>query len=101
VLIALRPLSSDDATSVRLLDAEGRWLAVHDYQPALGAAPTLKWIRGSRVMDRHLLPLPEDFAGGEVQAALVAYERFRSTPLPPMDERFTEAPLGIWTLTLP
>jgi hypothetical protein len=98
-LVALRPLTSDDATSVRLTDGDGRWLATHDYQPALGAVPTLKWIRGSRVVDRHLLPLPEDSAGGEVRATLVAYERFRMTPLPPMDGRFgEETPLGTWTL---
>ena len=97
-IMALRPLVSDDGTSVRLIDGEGRWLAAHDCQPALGAVPTLKWIGGSRVIDRHLLPLPEDFAGGEVRATLVAYERFRMTALPPMDGRFSEVPLGTWTL---
>jgi len=95
-LVALRPLTSDNATSVRLMDGEGRWLATHDCQPALSAIPTLKWIRGSQVMDRHLLPLPEDVTVGEVQATLVAYERFRMTPLPPMDGRFSEVPLGTW-----
>jgi len=97
-LVALRPLTSDDATSVRLTDGDGRWLATHDYQPALGAVPTLKWIRGSRVVDRHLLPLREDFTGGEVRATLVAYERFRMTPLPPMDGRFSQVPLGMWVV---
>jgi len=96
-LVALRPLTSDDATSVRLMDADGRWLARHDMQPALSAVPTLKWIRGSRVVDRHLLPLPEDFTSEEVRATLVAYERFRMTSLPPMDGRFSEVPLGTWT----
>ena len=96
--IARRPMTSDVAVSVRLFDAEGRWLAVHDYQPALGAIPTLKWIRGSRIVDRHLLPLPADFTGGEVRATLVAYERFRLTPLPVMDSRFGEVPLGTWML---
>lgn len=97
-IVALRPLVSDDGTSVRLIDGEGRWLAAHDCQPALGAVPTLKWIGGSRVTDRHLLPLPEDFGGGEVRATLVAYERFRMTALPPMDGRFSEVPLGTWDL---
>jgi hypothetical protein len=96
-LVALRPLTSDDATSVRLMDADGRWLARHDMQPALSAVPTLKWVRGSRVVDRHLLSLPEDFTGEEVRATLVAYERFRMTSLPPMDGRFNEVPLGTWT----
>jgi hypothetical protein len=95
-LVALRPLTSDVSTSVRLMDGTGRWLATHDCQPALGAVPTLKWIRGSRVVDRHLLPLGEDFTAGEVQATLVAYERFRMTSLPPMDGRFSQVPLGVW-----
>ena len=97
-LVALRPLTSDDGTSVRLVDGEGRWLATDDCQPALGAVPTLKWIRGSRVVDRHVLPLREDSTGGEVRATFVAYERFRMTPLPPMDGRFSEVPLGTWPL---
>ncbi len=96
-LVGLRPLTTDDATSVRLLDDAGGWLATHDYQPALGAIPTLKWIRGSRVLDRHLLPLPDGYASS-VRAVLLAYERFRLTPLPILDERFGEVPLGTWTL---
>ncbi len=95
-LVALRPLVDDIATSVRLMAPDGRWLARHDMQPALGAVPTLKWIRGSRVTDRHLLAVPPDFGGDTVQAALVAYERFRQTPLVVLDERFSQVPLGIW-----
>jgi hypothetical protein len=96
VLVGLRPLTDDDATSVRLLAPDGRWLARHDMQPALGAIPTLKWIRGSRVTDRHLLSVPQDFDGAEVRATLVAYERFRQAPLVIMDNRFGEVPLGTW-----
>jgi hypothetical protein len=97
-LVALRPLTSDDGISVRLVDESGHWLDTHDCQPGLGAVPTLKWIRGSLVIDRHLLQIPGDFAGGQVRATLVAYENFRATPLPSMDSRFTEVPLGQWTL---
>lgn len=97
-LVALRPLTSDDGISVRLIDETGRWLDTHDCQPGLGAVPTLKWIRGSRVIDRHLLQIPGDFAGGQVRATLVAYENFRATPLSSMDSRFGEIPLGHWTL---
>jgi hypothetical protein len=95
-LVALRPLTADASTSVRLMGDDGRWLAAHDIQPALGAVPTLKWIRGSRVIDRHLLPIPEDFTGASVYATIVAYERFRLTPLLPMDGRFDAVPLGTW-----
>lgn len=97
-LVAFRPPTRDDRTSVRLMDEAGWWLAIHDSQPAMGAIPTLKWIRGSRVMDRHLLLVPEGFAGESVQAALAAYEGFRMTPLLPMDERFEAVPLGTWAL---
>ncbi len=96
-LVGLRPLTDDYATSIRLIDADGRWLARHDWQPALGAIPTLKWIRGSYVVDRHLLPVPDDFTGDTVQAELVAYERFREAPLLPMDGRFGQVPLGSWS----
>jgi hypothetical protein len=95
-LVALRPLTSDDATSARLADGDGRWLDTHDCQPGLGAVPTLKWIRGSRVVDRHLLEIPEGFSGDSFRATMVAYERFRMAPLPSMDPRFSEAPLGTW-----
>ncbi len=90
-LVGLRALTADNATSVRLTDEAGRFLGAHDCQPALGTVPTLKWIAGSRVWDRHLIPLPADWTGGTVRATLVAYERFRMTPLPPMDDRRWEA----------
>ncbi len=97
-LAALRPLTDDDGISVRLLAPDGRWLDRHDIQPALGAIPTLKWIRGSLVADRHLLHVPGDFDGDQVQATLVAYERFRMTTLAPLDGRFSQVPLGTWSL---
>jgi hypothetical protein len=95
-LVSLKPMTGDLATSVRLMDNGGRWLDRHDMQPAQGAVPTLKWIRGSRVIDRHLLSVPEDFTGDMVQAALVAYERFREITLPVLDGRFRDVPLGSW-----
>ncbi|MGQ9709574.1 MAG: protein O-mannosyl-transferase family [Anaerolineae bacterium] len=90
-LVGLRALTDDVATSVRLTDEAGRYLGAHDCQPALGTIPTLKWIRGSRVRDRHLIPIPADWTGGPVRATLVAYERFRMTPLLPLDDRRWEA----------
>ncbi len=90
-LVGRRALTADIATSVRLTDGTGRFLGAHDCQPALGTVPTLKWIGGSRVRDRHLIPIPADWEGDNVRATLVAYERFRMTPLPPMDDRRWEA----------
>ncbi|MBN1179193.1 MAG: DUF2723 domain-containing protein [Anaerolineae bacterium] len=97
-LVGMHALTADYSTSVRLVAEDGRWLASHDGQPALGAVPTLKWIAGSRVTDRHVLPLPADFSGGGVSATLVAYERFRLAPLVPMSGWFYTVPLGTWTL---
>jgi hypothetical protein len=90
-LVGLRALTDDVATSVRLMDEAGRYLGAHDCQPALSTVPTLKWIGGSRVRDRHLIPIPADWTGGAVRATLVAYERFRMTPLLPLDDRRWEA----------
>ncbi len=93
-----RPLTSDDGISVRLVDGNGQRLAAHDSQPALGAMPTLKWIRGSRIADRHLLSIPLDLPAGEFQLALTAYDNFSLTPLLPLDSRLAGAvPLGSWT----
>jgi hypothetical protein len=97
-LVGLHGLTIDAATSVRLTGDNGQWLASHDSQPALGAIPTLKWIRGSRVVDRHRLSIPAGFTGDGVQATMVAYERFRLAPLVPMDERFSAVPLGEWNI---
>lgn len=101
MFVGLRPLTDDYSISVRLADAEGRRLAMHDYQPALGAIPTLKWIRGSVVSDRHIIPLPSGFTDGTVQVTLVAYERFRMTPLPVPAGRPGEVPVGTWNLHRP
>ncbi|MCJ7736915.1 MAG: hypothetical protein MUQ10_06310 [Anaerolineae bacterium] len=98
-LVCLAPMTDDLATSVRLMDADGRWLDRHDMQPAQGAIPTLKWIRGSRVVDRHVLSIPDEFTGDTVQAVLVAYERFREITRPVLDGRFRDAPLGSWPLS--
>jgi hypothetical protein len=94
--LGLKPLVSDNAISVRLLDEVGNWRYVHDLQPALGAIPTLKWIRGSRVTDPHPLQVPLDMDGAVIRALLVVYDNFRGNVLPPMDGRMDGVPLGEW-----
>ncbi|UCC64861.1 MAG: hypothetical protein JSV36_07415, partial [Anaerolineae bacterium] len=96
--LALKPLVSDNGVSVRLLDEAGQWRQMHDLQPALGALPTLKWIRGARIVDPHPLSVPPDITGGAVRATLVVYENFLGTPLPPLDGRMTQVPLGEWAV---
>ncbi len=96
--LALKPLVSDDAVSVRLLDEAGQWRYLHDLQPGLGAIPTLKWIRGSRVTDPHPILVPLDMDGDFMTASLVVYDNFRGNVLPPMDGRMDGVPLGEWGL---
>lgn len=96
--LALKPLVNDDMVSVRLWDETGQLRQMHDLQPALGAIPTLKWIRGSRIIDTHSLVVPQDIAGHVVRATLVVYEQFRGTPLLPLDSRMERIPLGEWEL---
>jgi len=96
--LALKPLVHDNGVSVRLLDEVGQLRQMHDLQPALGAIPTLKWIRGSRITDPHPLSVPDDITGEIARATLVVYERFRGVPLPPLDGRMGSVPLGEWKI---
>jgi hypothetical protein len=98
--LALKPLVTDNSVNVSLWDESGALRARHDLQPALGAIPTLKWITGARVVDPHPLQVPADVDTGAVSATLVVYERFRGTPLRPLDGRVGEVqvPLGAWPL---
>jgi hypothetical protein len=96
--VALKPLVNDNGVSVRLWDEAERLRHMHDLQPALGAIPTLKWIRGSHVTDPHPLLIPHDLDGEVLKASLVVYENFRSTPLVPMDGRMETVPLGQWLI---
>jgi hypothetical protein len=97
--VAQRPLVGDYSVSVRLWDAAGQLRQRHDLQPALGALPTLKWIQGSRVVDPHPVFVPSDVPEGGVTASAVVYDGFRGTPLPPLDGRMGEVPLGEWVLS--
>ena len=92
--LSLRPLTRDRKVAVQAL----AWGANHDSVPALGAIPTLKWIRGTRVRDRHFLLLPEG-AGGEAALQLDVYDHFtQQRSLALLDERLAKlgsmTPLG-------
>jgi hypothetical protein len=57
-----------------------------DGVPAIGAMPTFKWVRGSRIGDTHLLPIRAG-ASGQGQLTVGLYDAFTSQSLPPLDER--------------
>jgi hypothetical protein len=82
--LAARPLVNDYIVSARV-EGNGLYRA-HDGVPALGAVPTLKWIRGSRVTDRHPFDLGEH--AGDLRGTVVVYDSASQLPLPPLDERY-------------
>ncbi|BCX05809.1 MAG: hypothetical protein KatS3mg053_3747 [Candidatus Roseilinea sp.] len=82
--LAARPLVNDYIVSVRV-EGDGLY-RTHDGVPALGAIPTLKWIRDSRVMDRHPFDLGD--YRGPLRGSVVVYDSVNRLPLPPLDERY-------------
>jgi hypothetical protein len=83
---AARRLTDDFIVSVRVGGA------AHDGVPALGALPTLKWMRGQRIEDRHPVPLVDGHRGG----VIVVYDSVSRLDLPILDERY----LGRFTFEL-
>lgn len=82
--LAARPLVDDYVVSARVL-GENVYRA-HDSVPALGAIPTLKWIRGSVVDDLH--PFSADVSQQVSQGEVVVYDSVNRLALPLLDERY-------------
>jgi hypothetical protein len=91
---SLRPLTHDYAISVSLVGADGRLLGQHDTTPALGAIPTLKWIRGTEVDDLHLITAPTTYQG-QAFLRLIIYDAFTLQPLAVADERLSKLGQGV------
>jgi hypothetical protein len=83
--LAAQPITRDWIVSARLSNAN-RLAVAHDGVPALGAVPTLKWIRGMRIVDRH--PLRTDDATSPYTGAVLVYDSATRLPLQPLDERY-------------
>ncbi len=92
-LVGARPITNDYTVSVSLVDGNGASLAQHDGTPALGAIPTLKWIRGTTVFDEHELLVPPGAAGGGT-LRLTVYDAFTIQALPVLDERLARLGQG-------
>jgi hypothetical protein len=98
---AARPVLRDRIVSLRLVgyEADGfywAWTDLHDGVPALGAIPTLKWVRGSWVRDPHPLTVaPTATPGQEVGGILRLYDAFTNRPVPILDEDILTNYLGI------
>jgi hypothetical protein len=101
-----RPLERDYIVSTALtgLNPDGTWAwrESHDTVPALGAIPTLKWIRASAVLDPHRMTIPDGVPPVPVVGSLQIYDHFTQRSLPHLDERL-EPPieLGVWNVVAP
>jgi hypothetical protein len=83
--LSLGALTHDRVVSVQAL----AWGVHHDSVPALGTVPTLKWIQGAEVQDRHFLPLPKK-ASGDTDLHLIVYDHFTRQPLALLDDRLAK-----------
>jgi len=89
-LMAKKPLLRDYVVSVRLTDGAGRPLSQDDTVPALGAIPTLKWIRGSSISDVHFVSVPVGAQVGTLRLSLIVYDAFTMRKLGVLDDRLAK-----------
>jgi hypothetical protein len=82
--LAARAITTDDIVSARV-DGDG-FHAAHDGVPALGTLPTLKWIRGAWITDRHPISLGD--YRGPLHGSVLVYNSFTQQQLPALDERY-------------
>jgi len=96
--LAARPITADDTVSVAIVGPNYQWQALSDGTPAGGAIPTLKWIAGSRIHDRHYLTIPAGAAPGTATLSLTLYDAFTQRIVPVLDRdlaaRGQSVPLG-------
>jgi hypothetical protein len=100
--VATRPILRDYSVSVQMT-GQG-WRVSDDSVPALGAIPTLKWIAGSSITDRHVLTIPADAAPGPATISLILYDNFTQEPLALLDAELIKQgqsiPVGTWTVVV-
>ncbi|MBI4770697.1 MAG: DUF2723 domain-containing protein [Chloroflexi bacterium] len=98
--LSARPLAEDDIVGVSLV-GDG-WRAQSDGVPAGGAIPTLKWIRGSVIHDRHRLAAPLG-ATGPARLELAVYDHFTNRVMPILnpDVAALGATVPVGEVTLP
>lgn len=70
---ALDTPAHDYHAFVHLLDGDGNIVAQHDSVPGGGGLPTLGWLPGEYLIDRHVLALPADLPPGEYRLAAGLY----------------------------
>jgi len=87
----LRPLVHDYSVSVQLV-GQG-WRAQDDSTPALGAIPTLKWLPGTIITDRHRVKLPANVSG-PASLRVSVYDAFTLESLVILDDRLLKLGQG-------
>jgi hypothetical protein len=95
-LLSARPLLVDDVTKVDLVGEGYAWRAApSDHVPASGAIPTLKWLYGWRVLDRHRLAVPADASTTNAYAEMSAYDHFTGQTLPLLDPALAQQGIAV------
>ncbi|MEA3407193.1 MAG: DUF2723 domain-containing protein [Chloroflexota bacterium] len=92
--LSLRPLKRDYSVSVGLKGQGAKWERKADGTPAMGAIPTLKWIRDWRVRDPRKVIIPDDAPAGTAEATVSVYDAFTLHPLHVLDERLVKEGYG-------
>jgi hypothetical protein len=101
--LSTRPLTRDFVVSIQMIGDDYSWVVISDSIPALGAIPTLKWIAGSTIVDRHVIDIPREAPPGAASAWLILYDNFTQQPLSLLDAQLIQQspsiPLGVWMIT--
>ncbi len=97
--LALEPLVRDYVVSVGAQTDMGE--AKNDGTLAMGAIPTLKWLRSWRVDDRRSVPLPAEGAPNVQSYSVEMYDAFTLAPLQVLDERLVREGQGTRLIELP
>ncbi len=87
---AARPLTEDDIIKVDLIGPDYAWRVQSDHVPAGGAIPTLKWIPGPAIHDRHRLTPPVGADLTKARLELAVYDHFTGHVLPIGDPRLAQ-----------
>jgi hypothetical protein len=89
--LAERAFASDYRVSVQVWSPDGGWSAQHDGVPLMGAVPTLKWLPGMRLVDRHVVELPPGASPDDgYEVGVTVYDSFTGVPLPVTDRARVE-----------
>jgi hypothetical protein len=92
--LSQRAITKDYRVSLSLYGQTGSRFAQQDSVPAMGAIPTLKWVRGWSITDPHALAIPVD-ATGQATLRMTVYDAFTQRPLAILDDRLVRAGQGV------